>query len=223
MLCESRWSDEEHVFGFSKRDPVLLFCFVVLSKSVRPKEVHGTLCEEKGMKKLGAPIHVPGSGLEVSTQSVGARAMHIRGTTLGKGKTFGREFGEEPANVRGTEAYSGLTSRLCQGQNYIKPRWKCLCGRWWVSHSSLLFCRFQTLKCESRSHVCDLVLVSYERCAVYQRVPFSGRDQPAPRKCALAFRGTFSICRAFSGMGDFENAFLFTCIWVDIFFFPVVS
>lgn len=93
-----------------------------------PQEVHGTLCEEKGMKKLGAPIHVPGSGLEVSTRSVGARAMHVRGTTLGKGKTFGGEFGEEPANVRGTEAYSGLTSRLCQGQNYTKPRWKCLCG-----------------------------------------------------------------------------------------------
>uniref|UniRef100_A0A8C0S3E3 WW domain-containing oxidoreductase n=1 Tax=Canis lupus familiaris TaxID=9615 RepID=A0A8C0S3E3_CANLF len=118
----------------------------------------------------------------------------------------------------------GVTSNAVHPGNMM---YSSIHRNWWVY--TLLFTlarpftKSMTLKCESRSHVRDLVLVSYERCAVYQRVPFSGRDQPAPRKCALAFRGTSSICRAFSGMGDFENAFLFTCIWVDIFFFPVVS
>lgn len=47
------------------------------------------------------------------------------------------------------------------------------------------------------------------------------REGPAsPQEVCLGFQGKSSIYQAaFSDMGDFESAFLFTCIWVDFFFF----
>lgn len=91
-------------------------------------------------------------------------------------------------NLRVPEAYSWLASRLCQGWNYTKPGWRYLHPRQWAFRSFCSFYCSQALKGESHFDVSDVVLKPCEKCTVFLRAPFCGRDQPAPRKCASAFR-----------------------------------